>query len=141
MRLFGLACLSTALLAGCASTGEESVYRPHEASYVPYRCADGHMARLAYEHGGWFVRARAKLVWDGRTIELQASPPTYGLRYVSADEAADPIMIWLVRGEEAWLTEIARNAAPDAQEREIAHCTRVREGGEGSASEPAPEAH
>ena len=141
MRLFGPAGLSIALLSGCASAGEESIYRPHEASYVPYRCGDGHMARILYENGGWFVKARASLNWDGRTIALQASPPTYGLRYVSADDAADPVMIWLVRGEEAWLTEIARNAAPDAGEREIAHCTRVREGGEAPATEGGGEAH
>lgn len=141
MRLSGLACLSIALLAGCATGGEESIYRPEEPRYVPYRCGDGHMARVLYENGGWFVKARARLNWDDRTIELQASPPTYGLRYVSADDAADPVMIWLVRGEEAWLTEIARNAAPDAGEREVAHCTRVREGGEGAAPEAGGEAH
>ena len=50
-------------------------------------------------------------------------------------------MIWMVRGEEAWLTEIARNAPPNASEREIAHCTRVREGGEAPSSEAAGEAH
>ena len=139
MRLSGLACLSTALLAGCASAGEESIYRPVEPGYVPYRCSDGHTARLLYQNGGWFVKARASLVWDGRTIALQASPPTYGLRYVSAEDSADPIMIWTARGEEAWLSEIERNAAPDAGEREVAHCTRVREGG--ATPEAAGEAH
>jgi len=141
MRLSGLACLSITLLAGCASAGEESIYRPAEVRDVPYRCADGHVARVVYQNGGWFVRARASLAWDGRTISLQASPPTYGLRYVSADDNADPVMIWMVRGEEAWITEIARNAPSDAPEREVAHCTRVREGGEAPASEAGGEAH
>ncbi len=140
MRLFGTAGLSILLLAGCATASEESVYRPEPPHDIPYRCGDGHSARIVYEHGGWFVRAKARLTWDGRTIELQASPPTYGLRYVSAEEDADPVLIWTARGEEAWLTEIARNAAPDAPGREIAHCERVREGGEGGGEAPAPEA-
>ena len=131
MRLLGPAGLSIALLAGCAGGGE--VHGPHHPGDIPYRCGDGRIARITYENGGWFVRAKADLVWDGRTIHLQASPPTYGLRYVSADDAADPILIWTARGEEAWLGEIARNAPPDAPEREIAHCTRVREGGAGPA--------
>ena len=127
MRLFGPAGLSIALLSGCAGGGE--VHGPHHPGDIPYSCGDGHLARITYENGGWFVRARASLVWDGRTIHLQASPPTYGLRYVSADDAADPILIWTARGEEAWITEIARNGAAEAPEREVAHCTRVREGG------------
>ena len=131
MRLFGPAGLSIALLAGCAGGGE--VHGPHHPGDIPYSCGNGHLARITYENGGWFVRARASLVWDGRTIRLQASPPTYGLRYVSADDSADPILIWTARGEEAWITEIARNAAAEAPEREVAHCTRVREGG----TEPA----
>jgi membrane-bound inhibitor of C-type lysozyme len=133
MRLFGPASLSIVLLAGCAHEGE-SIYDPPRPRDLAYSCGDGHVARIAYQNGGWFVRARASLVWDGRAIALQASPPTYGLRYVSADDDADPILIWTARGEEAWITEIARNAAPDAPEREVARCTRVREGG----VEPAP---
>ena len=132
MRLFGPAGLSIALLAGCAGGGE--VHGPHHPGDIPYSCGNGRLARITYEHGGWFVRARASLAWDGRNIHLQASPPTYGLRYVSADDAADPILIWTARGEEARISEIARNAAPDSPEREIAHCTRVREGG----AVPAP---
>lgn len=141
MRLFGLAGLSIVLLAGCAQP-EESIYGPPPPPRdIAYSCADGHMARITYANGGWFVKARASLVWDGRTIALQASPPTYGLRYVSADDAADPVLIWTARGEEAWLTEIARNAAPDAPAREIAHCTRVREGGEAPMPGEGGEAH
>ena len=131
MRLFGPAGLSIALLAGCAGSGE--VHGAHHPGDIPYSCGDGHLARITYENGGWFVRARASLAWDGRTILLQASPPTYGLRYVSADDAADPILIWTARGEEAWIIEIPRSAAADAPEREVARCTRVREG----SAEPA----
>ena len=135
MRLFGPAGLSIALLAGCAGDGE--MHGPHHPGDIPYRCGDGHMARISYANGGWFVKARASLVWDGRTIALQASPPTYGLRYVSADDNADPILIWTARGEEAWIGELARGGAPDAPEREVAHCTRVREG----TTELEPVAH
>ena len=127
MRPFGPAGLSILLLAGCAHGGE-SVYGAAPPRDIPYDCGDGHVARISYQQGGWFVRARASLAWEGRTIALQASPPTYGLRYVSADDAADPILIWTARGEEAWIGEIARTAAPDTPEREVAHCTRVREG-------------
>jgi hypothetical protein len=132
MRLLGPAGLSIMLLAGCAGGGE--VHGPHHPGDVPYSCGDGHIARITYENGGWFVRARAELAWDGRNIHLQASPPTYGLRYVSADDNADPILVWTARGEEAWISEIARNAPAETPARAIARCTRVREGG----AEPVP---
>lgn len=131
MRLFGPVGLSMLLLAGCGGGGE--VHGPHHPGDLPYACGEGRVARITYENGGWFVRARANLVWEGRTIHLQASPPTYGLRYVSADDAADPILVWTARGEDAWIGEIARDAPAGAPEREIARCTRVREG----APEPA----
>ncbi|HTU12038.1 MAG TPA: hypothetical protein VMG08_14200 [Allosphingosinicella sp.] len=127
MPLFGLAAVSMLLLA---APGGRVANVPGD---IPYSCGEGHVARITYENGGWFVRAKAKLVWDGRTVQLQASPPTYGLRYVSADDAADPILVWTARGEEAWITEIARSDAADTPEREVARCTRVREGG----AEPA----
>ncbi len=126
MRLFGPAGLTIALLAGCAGGGE--VHGPHHPGPIPYRCGDGQLAQITYENGGWFVRARAHLVWGGRTSHLQASPPTYGLRYVSADDAADTILVWTARGEEAWISEIARDPSANAPEREVAHCTRVRDG-------------
>ena len=136
MRPFGPAGLSILLLAGCAHHGE-SIYAPAPARDIPYSCNGGRIARISYANGGWFVKARASLVWEGRTIALQASPPTYGLRYVSADDNADPILIWTARGEEAWIGALARSAAPDAPETEVAHCSRVREGG----AEPEPTAH
>jgi|GEM_PF-6331338 len=116
------------LIAGCAPHVEG-----HGPPGIPYVCADGRPARIAYEGGGWFVRARARLLFDGREIALQATPPTYGLRYVST---GDPILIWSARGEEAWLAELAGD---DGTEREIAHCTRLRSGGEhGEAAAAAP---
>ena len=136
MRLFGLAGLPILLLSGCAHEGE-SIYSAPQPRDIPYSCGDGHIARISYANGGWFVRARASLVWDGRTIALQASPPTYGLRYVSADDNADPLLIWTARGEEAWIGEIARGAPTELPEREVAHCMRVREGG----AEAEPAAH
>src|SRR4051812_10575768 len=106
--------LAALLLAGCAT--------PEEAgpAGIPYACAGGKTARVVYEGGGYFPRARARLVYDGREIALAAVPPTYGLRYVSDSE---PILIWSARGEEAWLSELG---AGGSEEREIAHCTRVR---------------
>lgn len=110
------ASLAALLLAGCAA--HEQLPGP---AGIPYACADGKLARIYYEGGGYYPRASARLVYDGREIHLDAVPPTYGLRYVSGESA--PILIWSARGEEAWLSELA---ADRAEEREIAHCTRVR---------------
>jgi hypothetical protein len=118
MRAF--ACISALLLAGCATAHGEA-----GPAGIPYACAGGQAARVTYEGGGWFVRARARLSYDGRTIDLGATPPTYGLRYVSAAESG-PALIWTARGEEAWLAELADD---DVTEREIAHCTRLRDSG------------
>jgi membrane-bound inhibitor of C-type lysozyme len=147
------------LLAGCAGHHMEE----EEHATIPYACANGKQVLVAYEGGGYFPRARASLTYDGRETELRAVPPTYGLRYVSeGSEAGEahgageghgtgeghagseshaagegresgenaPIMIWSVRGEEAWLTELAPG---QTEEREIAHCTRVREEGQVAA--------
>lgn len=112
LRIVPLAAL---LLAGCA--GHREALGP---AGIPYACAGGISARIAYEGGGYFPRGRARLAYDGREIALSAVPPTYGLRYVSETE---PILIWSARGEEAWLSELG-----GGEEREIAHCTRVRAG-------------
>jgi membrane-bound inhibitor of C-type lysozyme len=104
-----------ASLAGCATHLEG-----HGPGGMPYACSGGRTARVTYEGGGWFVRARARLLFEGRTIELEATPPTYGLRYASA-HGEGPVLVWTARGEEAWLTELA-----DGGEREIARCTRIR---------------
>lgn len=106
--------LAALLLAGCAGHHVED-----GPGGIPYACADGKSARIVYGGGGYFPRARARLNYDGREIALSAVPPTYGLRYVSD---AEPILIWSARGEEAWLSALE----PGGEEREIAHCTRLR---------------
>jgi membrane-bound inhibitor of C-type lysozyme len=123
MRALGFAAIA-ACLAGCATRHETQA-----PAGIPYACADGKTARVLYVGGGYFPRAAARLLYDGRAIDLQATPPTYGLRYVSADGSAGPVFIWSTRGEEAWLSEVDDGDAA-ARPREIAHCTRLRTGGE-----------
>jgi membrane-bound inhibitor of C-type lysozyme len=118
MRARRFACLAIVLLAGCAGHPEEI-----GPAGIPYACADGKPARIFYAGGGYFPRASARLVYDGREIDLAAVPPTYGLRYVSDGGENAPIMIWSARAEEAWLTQLDPG---QSEEREIAHCTRVR---------------
>jgi len=134
MRSIRFACAAALLLAGCATTEEES-----GPAGIPYACADGKPARIFYEGGGYFPRATARLLYDGRSIHFAATPPTYGLRYVSEEGGDDaPILVWSARGEHAWLHELAG----DHSEREIAHCTRLRSGGHDSHGEAAaPEHH
>ena len=110
--------LAVLLLAGCAHQRAE-IDQPG----IPYACADGKPARVFYSGGGYFPRARARLEYDGREYRLAAVPPTYGLRYVTDGADNAPIMIWSARAEEAWLTELDPG---QSEEREIAHCTRVR---------------
>jgi hypothetical protein len=107
------------LLAGCAGHIEEA-----ENSAIPYACAGGKQVLVTYEGGGYFPRAHAKIVYDGHETEMAAVPPTYGLRYVSEGGENAPITIWSVRAEEGWLTQLDPG---QTEEREIAHCARVRE--------------
>ncbi len=125
MRLFPTATIGALLLAGCAGGGHHG----HGPAGIPYLCGEGQPARIVYEGGGYYPRGTAELSWAGRTVHLAATPPTYGLRYQEPGDQR-PVLVWSARGEEAWLTELAA----DFSEREIAHCTRVREPG-------APEAH
>jgi membrane-bound inhibitor of C-type lysozyme len=118
MRALQSGCLAI-FLSGCAGHVEEA--RPVA---IPYACADGKQALVTYEGGGYFPRATARLAYDGRELHLAAVPPTYGLRYVSDGANNAPIMIWSARAEEAWLSELDPG---QTEEREIAHCTRVRE--------------
>jgi len=138
MRLFLTASTGVLLLAGCAGGGHHG----HGPAGIPYACADGKPARIFYEGGGYFPRATARLLYDGRSIALAATPPTYGLRYVSDEGGNDaPILVWSARGEDAWLHALAA----DRSEREIAHCTRLRSGGahdgHGEGPPAAPEHH
>jgi len=122
MRAFRTIALPALLLAGCAGHHDEL-----GPAGIPYACADGKEARIFYEGGGYFPRASARLLYGGRSIEMQATPPTYGLRYVGDTGGENaPILIWSARGEEAWLAELAPG---ESEERQIAHCTRLRAGG------------
>lgn len=121
MRPAMSAAFAALLLAGCAAYHEA----PGPAG-MAYACSDGHAVRVAYEGGGYFPRATARLVRDGRTTELAAVPSASGLRYVGEAEGAVPASAWSVRGEEAWLSALD---ADHGEEREIAHCTRLRSAG------------
>jgi hypothetical protein len=123
MRARRSAYMAVILLGGCAGHHMEEAENPT----IPYACAGGKQALVAYEGGGYFPRAHARLTYDGHETELAAVPPTYGLRYVSEGGENAPITIWSVRAEEAWLTELDPG---QTEEREIAHCTRVREEGQ-----------
>ena len=118
MRARRIGFLAIFILAGCAGHPEEA-----GPAGIPYACAGGKQALVVYENGGYFPRARARLDYDGRELHLAAVPPTYGLRYVSEGGDNAPIMIWSVRAEEAWLTQLDPG---QTEEREIAHCTRFR---------------
>ena len=94
---------------------------------VPYLCSDGQTANVLYESGSDYLHARARIEHDGRTVELNAAPTLYGVRYRAAS-ADSPILAWSLRGEQAVLTE-----APDAdsytrEEHELLRCIRVRGG-------------
>lgn len=117
------------MLAGCATAHEE-----HEPAGIPYACADGRTARIQYENGGWFMRARAALDLGGRRIALVAIPPTQGLRYVSTEGGETPPMLWDAWGE---LARISTLTDGDVWT-ELTTCTRVRDGGgTEAAAEPA----
>ncbi|MEA3031870.1 MAG: hypothetical protein QOG13_3195 [Sphingomonadales bacterium] len=132
MRALQSLPLSALLLAGCAGHHDEL-----GPAGIPYACAGGKAARVFYEGGGYFPRGTARLLYDGREITMQATPPTYGLRYVSdAGGENAPILIWSARGEEAWLAEVAPGRT---DEREIAHCIRLRAGR--APAEPEPDHH
>lgn len=141
MRAIGLAGLAAFALSAC---GHEAGVGP---AGIPFACADGKVAWAYYEGGGYFPRGTVRIAYDGRDMELRAVPPTYGLRYVSEggegghegaagagheggaeaghEGAEAPVMIWSVRGEEAWLSQLDPG---QSEERELTHCTRIREG-------------
>lgn len=138
MRALALAAAAAALTAGCATAHEAEA-----PAGIPYACATGGATRVLYVGGGYFPRAAARLLYNGRTIDLQATPPTFGLRYVSADASDGPIFIWSTRGEEAWLSQVDEHDAA-AEPREIDHCTRLREGragGEAAGADDGGDPH
>ena len=125
---FTVALLAVPSIAfGFNSPGAEKAEPP----LVPYMCNDGQTANVLYESGSDYVHAKALVAHDGRTIELEAAPTLYGVRYRAASAAeGGPILAWSLRGEQALLTE-----APDAdsytrQEHELLRCIRIRGAGE-----------
>ena len=95
-----------------------------EPAIVPYLCHDGQTANVIYESGSDYLHARAKVTYDGRTLELEAAPTLYGVRYRDPD--AQPALAWSLRGEEAWLTESPDEDGYTREERAIARCSRLR---------------
>jgi membrane-bound inhibitor of C-type lysozyme len=120
MRFMLAATIGGFALSACAGGAHHDAHGP---AGIPYAC-NGRPARIVYEGGGFYPRGSAELAYEGRTIHFAAMPPTYGLRYQEPREER-PILVWTARGEEARLSELGA----DASEREIAHCTRIREPG------------
>lgn len=111
-----------ALVAACSGHHVESA----GPAGLPYACADGRAARIYYEGAG--ERARARLVFDGRTFKMEATPAMSGLLYVSQKGLAPgPGLIWSAEGDEARLSESATDGAGVAEEQEIVRCSRIRE--------------
>ena len=122
-------CITAALLAAPAALVAYSTPPAGKAgpAVVPYLCSDGHQAVAIYETGSGSRHARARLTYEGRTLEMEAAPTLYGGRYRSAAGSGEGApLAWSLRGEEAWLTE-----SPDAdgytrEERALARCIRLR---------------
>lgn len=96
---------------------------------VPYLCGDGHVAEVVYDSGNDYVHARARVTYDGRTIEMTAAPTLYGVRYRGEAAAGATPLAWSLRGEEGVLSEAPTDMSYIAPEHELARCARVREGG------------
>lgn len=118
-----------ALLVGCQHVAEH-----HGPEGIPYSCAGGGTARIFYD-GGDPTRAPARLFFDGHEYSVAPAPAMSGLRYVG-ESGPHPgyRLVWWAEGDSAIVSELAADPAASAAEREIARCTRVREG-----EAPAPE--
>jgi hypothetical protein len=102
---------------------------------VPYVCDGGQPISAIYENGGDFRHAKVLLTFSGRTAELEAAPTLYGIRYASEATAETPQNIsWSIRGERAWLSEVADIDDVTTEGRPIAQCMRLRSTGESDAS-------
>jgi len=119
---------AAALLSACAH---------HEVEEGPsglfYSCGERRSARVFYEGGGDPARGRARIEFDGRSFDMAAAPAMTGLRYMTTATPGGPAHVWQVEGDQAALSDVAADAA--GEEREIARCTRVRDG------EPAADPH
>lgn len=112
-RSAAAAALLCAGLAGCGHHVEAL-----GPAGLPYSCTGGRTARIFYD-GGDPNRAPARLEFEGRTVLLRPAPAMNGLRY-----EGEGGLVWWSQGDEARLSE----AAADGSEREIARCSRLREG-------------
>lgn len=111
------------MLSGYAGGGRVAA----SPATVPYVCEGGGSVSAIYKNGGDFLHAKVLLTYDGRTTELDAAPTLYGIRYASAASAESPqALAWSIRGERAWLSEIADPADVTNEGRPIAQCARVR---------------
>lgn len=118
-------------LAGCDH--HEEIAGP---SGIPYACADGRAARVHFD-GGDPNRRPARLSFDGHDYEMAPDPAMSGLRYRSETGLAPGRgIVWTSEGEEAALIDVPADPASTEAEREIARCTRVREGEAAAAPEP-----
>jgi len=132
MRTMLAASIGALALSACAGGAHHDAHGP---AGIPYLC-NGQPARITYEGGGFYPRGSAELAYEGRAIHFAAMPPTYGLRYQEPREER-PILVWTARAEDAWLAELAA----DGSERELAHCTRIRESAGPEAHGGAGEGH
>ena len=119
---FALALLALPSLASGSGTAPAGKAEP---PIVPYLCSDGHTASVIYRSGSDFRHARALVTHDGRTVEMQAAPTLYGVRYRS-DASAEPALAWSLRGEQAVLSEAPEADSYTRPERELLRCVRVR---------------
>jgi hypothetical protein len=122
-----LALPSLALGSGGAPAGKAA------PPIVPYLCSDGATASVIYRGGSDFRLARALVTHQGRTLEMQAAPTLYGVRYRSGTSAG-PALAWSLRGEQAVLSEAPEADSYTRAEHELLRCIRVR-------GAPAAEAH
>lgn len=93
---------------------------------IPYLCGDGRAATVVYENGSDYRHARARLTYEGRTVELRSAPTLLGLRYRGDGDGGAPAWAWTLRGEQARLTESPDEESYAGEERELDRCVRVR---------------
>src|SRR5262245_43974848 len=94
ISLRGPMLLSAALLLAGSNSPASNGPAP-----VPYACGDGRAASVVYESGNDYIHAKALVTLDGRTVELEAAPTLYGVRYRGHEGAGTPLA-WTLRGEE-----------------------------------------
>ena len=128
MRALLSAALGALALSGGAGCAGGAGHHAHGPAGIPYACDGGQRARIAYEGGGYYPRGTAELpMRAARSTSPRCRPLTACA--IRSPATPRPVLLWTARGEEAWLSELAA----DYSEREVAHCTRVREPGAATA--------